>query len=382
MINLNIDEKIDEILDKMKDEISFIEIKSGTKININKKDIILKEATSFPIFIDEVINNIKEEEDFKGFKNKNIIQGMLFVLGVDSKFKYKDKYLNLLKKSGIKPEAYLIKLTNRDEISLDKKIVFSKALMNIGEIDHKKYFIYGNILEMKGTKLFENNETHTAEAYMEKAVSYYNKALDKNPEFSLAYYKLGYYYRQINQYLNAKAYWDKFIEYDNNDVRKQEIRDQLEELDYFLEFEEGYKLVLKGYVEKGLDKLIPLLDVFKNWWKLFFVIGVAFRQKQEYEIAKTYFKNVIELNSSQVEAINELAVCEISTGNYENAKSYLDEGIKANPNSYELYTNRAAANIYLKDIENAEKDIEKALEIEPNNDVANLLIEEIKKLEQ
>ena len=380
MINLNIDEKIDEILDKMKDEISFIEIKSGTKININKKDIILKEATSFPIFIDEVINNIKEEEDFKGFKNKNIIQGMLFVLGVDSKFKYKDKYLNLLKKSGIKPEAYLIKLTNRDEISLDKKIVFSKALMNIGEIDHKKYFIYGNILEMKGTKLFENNETHTAEAYMEKAVSYYNKALDKNPEFSLAYYKLGYYYRQINQYLNAKAYWDKFIEYDNNDVRKQEIRDQLEELDYFLQFEEGYKLVLKGYVEKGLDKLLPLLDIFPKWWKLFFIIGVAFRQKQEYEIAKKYFKNVIELNSAQVEAVNELAVCEISTGNYQEAKKYLDEGIKTNPNSHELYTNRAASNVYLKDIKAAEIDVEKALSIEPENEVALTLKDQIKKL--
>ena len=380
MINLNIDEKIEEILEKMKDEVSFIEIKSGTKININKEDISLKEKTSFPIFIDEVIDNIKKEEDFKGFKNKNIIQGMLFIIGVDPKFKYKDKYLNLLEKSGIKPEAYLIKLTNREDISVDKKIVFSNALMNIGEIDHKKYFIYGNVLEMKGTKLFENNEPHTAEAYMEKAVSYYNKALDKNPEFSLAYYKLGYYYRHINQYLNAKAYWDKFIEYDENDVRKQEIRDQLEELDYFLQFEEGYKLVLKGYVEKGLDKLLPLLDVFQNWWKLFFIIGVAFRQKQEYEIAKKYFKNVIELNQAQVEAVNELAVCEITTGNYQEAKLYLDEGIKTNPNSYELYTNRAASNIYLKDIEAAEKDVEKALSIQPENEVALVLKEEIQKL--
>jgi len=380
MINLNIDEKIEEILEKMKDEVSFIEIKAGTKININKKDISLKEATSFPIFIDEVIDDIKKEEDFKGFKNKNIIQGMLFIIGVDPKFKYKDKYLNLLEKSGIKPEAYLIKLTNREDISVDKKIVFSNALMNIGEIDHKKYFIYGNVLEMKGTKLFENNEPHTAEAYMEKAVSYYNKALDKNPEFSLAYYKLGYYYRHINQYLNAKAYWDKFIEYDDNDVRKQEVRDQLEELDYFLQFEEGYKLVLKGYVEKGLDKLLPLLDIFPKWWKLFFIIGVAFRQKQEYEIAKKYFKNVIELNSAQVEAVNELAVCEISTGNYQEAKKYLDEGIKTNPNSHELYTNRAASNVYLKDIKAAEIDVEKALSIEPENEVALTLKDQIKKL--
>ncbi|MFW5891747.1 MAG: tetratricopeptide repeat protein [bacterium] len=380
MINLNIEDRINIILDKMKDEISFIEIKADTIININKKEIKIEKAISFPIFIDEVIDNIKKEDEFHGFKNKNIIEGMLFVLGVDSNFKHKKTYLNILKESGINPEAYLIKIINSDKKEIDKKIVYSNALLNIGETNERKFFIYGNVLEMKGTALYEKKENNTAEAFMKEAVSYYNKSLDKNPEFSLPYYKLGYYYKQEGQYLNAKAYWDKFLEYDDNDIRKQEIRDQLEELDYYLQFEEGYKLVLKGYVEKGLDKLIPLLDVFQNWWKLFFVIGVAFRQKQEYEIAKTYFKNVIELNPGQVEAINELAVCEITTGNYEDAKKYLDEGIKANPKSYELYTNRAAANIYLKDIKGAEKDIGKALSIQPDNEVALLLKEEIEKL--
>ncbi len=380
MINLNIEDKIKRIFDKMKDEISFIEIKADTVININKKEIKLEKETSFPIFIDEVIDNLKKEDEFQGFKNINMIEGMLFILGVDPNFKYKNTYLDILKESGINPEAYLIKVINSDNLEVDKKLVYSNALLNIGELNERKLFIQGNVLEMKGTELFENKENAAAEAFMEESVSCYNKTLDRNPEFSLSYYKLGYYYKQNSRYLNAKAYWDKFLKYDDNDIRKQEIRDQLEELDYYLQFEEGYKLVLKGYVEKGLDKLIPLLDVFKNWWKLFFVIGVAFRQKQEYEIAKTYFKNVIELNPRQIEAINELAVCEISIGNYEDAKSYLDEGIKANPNSYELYTNRAAANIYLKNIENAEKDIEKAIGIQPDNEVALMLKDEIKKL--
>jgi tetratricopeptide (TPR) repeat protein len=233
---------------------------------------------------------------------------------------------------------------------------------------------------MKGTQLFNNDEKKKAELYLEEAVKHYNKSLDENPEFSLPYYKLGYYYKQNNQYVNAKAYWDKFIELDDNDVRKQEVRDQLEELEYYIKFEEGYKLVLKGYAEKGLDMLLPLLDVFKNWWKLFFVIGVAFRQKQEFEVAKRYFKNVLEINPTQLDAVNELAVCEMSTGNYRDAVKYIDEGLKYNPKSHELYTNRAAANIYLKDIEDAKKDIEKALEIEPNNEVANLLSKEIEKL--
>lgn len=380
MIDLNIDKKIEEILEKSKEELTFIEIKAGTKFKINKKDILLKEKTSFPVFVDEVIDDIKKEEEFKGFKNKNIIEGMLFIIGVDPNFKFKKKYIEMLKESGINPEAYLIKVINDEDTKVNYKIVYSNALLNIGKTDDKKYFIYGNVLEMKGTELFNKEKIKLAEDFMEKAVDYYNKALDENSEFSLSYYKLGYYYRQNNQYLNAKAYWDKFIEYDDNDVRKQEIRDQLEELDYYIQFEEGYQLVLKGYVDKGLDLLIPLLDVFQNWWKLFFIIGVAFRQKQEYEIAKPYFKNVLEINPSQVEAVNELAVCELSTGNYEDAKKYLDEGIKGNPKSTELYTNRAAANIYLKDFGNAEKDVEKALNIEPDNEVAIMLREEIDRL--
>ncbi len=375
-------DSINEIVEKMKNEISFIEIKEGTEIKINNKDILIDKKISFPIFMDELIKNIKESEDFKGFNNKSIIEGILFTIGTDKSFKLNETYKSILIKAGINIEAYLIKLINSEEVSIDKKIVYAKALIENGKMNEKKYFIYGNVLEMKGTELFNKNKKNLAEEYMEESVKYYNKSLDENLEFSLPYYKLGYYYKQNNEYLNAKAYWDKFIELDENDIRKQEIRDQMEELEYYIKFEEGYKLVLKGYVEQGLDILLPLLDVFKNWWKLFFVIGVAFRQKQEFDVAKRYFKNVVEINPAQVDAINELAVCEMSTDNYENALKYIDEGLKTNPKSHELYTNRAAANIYLKDLERAEKDVKKALEIEPGNEVATILSEEIEKIKK
>jgi len=371
---------IHNLLENMKEEISFIEIKKGTIIKINNQKIKIKEKTSFPIFMDELISNIKNGDDFEGFDNKNIVEGILFILGTDKNFKLNNTYKSILKKADLNIEAYFIKLINSEEVSIDRKIAFAEALIENCKKNEKNYFVCGNVLEMKGTQLFSNDEKKKSEIYLKEAVVNYNKSLDENPEFSLPYYKLGYYYKQNNQYLNAKAYWNKFIELDDNDIRKQEIRDQLEELEYYIQFEEGYKLVLKGNVDKGLDILLPLLDVFKNWWKLFFVIGVAFRQKQEFEVAKRYFKNVVEINPVQLDAVNELAVCEMSTGNYENAVKYIDEGLKYNSNSHELYTNRAAANIYLKDINNAEKDIEKALEIEPNNEVANLLIEEIEKL--
>ncbi len=371
---------IHDLLENMKEELSFIEIKKGTIIKINNQKIKIKEKTSLPIFMDELISNIKNGDDFEGFDNKNIVEGILFILGTDKNFKLNNTYKSILKKADLNIEAYFIKLINSEEVSIDRKIAFAEALIENCKKNEKNYFVCGNVLEMKGTQLFSNDEKKKSEIYLKEAVVNYNKSLDENPEFSLPYYKLGYYYKQNNQYLNAKAYWNKFIELDDNDIRKQEIRDQLEELEYYIQFEEGYKLVLKGNVDKGLDILLPLLDVFKNWWKLFFVIGVAFRQKQEFEVAKRYFKNVVEINPVQLDAVNELAVCEMSTGNYENAVKYIDEGLKYNSNSHELYTNRAAANIYLKDINNAEKDIEKALEIEPNNEVANLLIEEIEKL--
>src|SRR6056297_3112086 len=50
------------------------------ELKIYNKDILIDKKISFPIFMDELIKNIKESEDFKGFNNKSIIEGILFTI--------------------------------------------------------------------------------------------------------------------------------------------------------------------------------------------------------------------------------------------------------------------------------------------------------------
>lgn len=50
----------------------------------------------------------------------------------------------------------------------------------------------------------------------DKAVEYYSKAIEKNPEYSGAYYERGYCYQTIQEYPEAIADLDKAIEYNKN----------------------------------------------------------------------------------------------------------------------------------------------------------------------
>jgi tetratricopeptide (TPR) repeat protein len=125
---------------------------------------------------------------------------------------------------------------------------------------------------------------------------------------------------------------------------------------------------------------LPLIEIYPNWWNLFFVIGLAFRQSDEYKIASDYFKKVLEIKPNQVETMNELSLCYISLGLFKEAKEILDSALAISEKNCELLSNRAAANIYLEDISAALKDINMALKIDPQDKIALSIKKEIEKM--
>jgi tetratricopeptide (TPR) repeat protein len=359
--------------------VPFVTLKKGAEIPVMEGNFVLDRELEIPLLLEDFINDVKESTVNEGLSMENICTGMCFMLGADPEFIYHDYYLEILNKSKANLQSYIIHLINKFGEKLEYSVIFALALVEI-ETSARNLFILGSCLENLAKDHSDKKNSKKSEIFFDEAVKYYHSSCDEEENFTLSLYKLGFYYRGLGQYVRAKDYWDRFMEHDQDSVRIEEVRTENESLEKLVDYEIGYSYVLDGNTEDGLEKLLPLVEYFPDWWNLLFVIGLAFRQNLEYEIASDYFKNVLFMKADQKEALNELAICYLNMNKFKEAEEILDNAIILSENNSELLANRSVSRIYLDKIKEAEEDIDKALEINPNDEIAINIKKEIEKM--
>ncbi len=367
---------LNEFFDKQKDEISFITLKKDARIKLGSNEHVTSKEISVPIRVNSLITDIQNQDDYDGISIGNIIDGIIYVLGTEKDFSLKEEYLSILKDLNIDIVPYVIHCINQfDDKKLNDVLVYGKSLVNVIE-NERTAFVYASALERKAIERINKDSEETAKQYMSEALKYFEKSLDYNDKFALAYYKLGFYYKNNQQYIKAKLFWEHQQEYDDDAVRIDEIRNEIEQLDIYVRYETGYNLILNSEPKEGLDILLPLVEINNNWWNLLFFIGLGYRTLGEYEIAEKYFENVLKIEEGQMHAINELGLCKMCLEKYEEAKELFTTLLAMDPKNSETLCNKASANLYLGNKEEAKQDVEKALKINPEDEVAI----EIKKM--
>ncbi len=362
--------------DKQKDEISFITLKASAKIKLGSNEYTTDKELPVPIRVDSLVSDIQNQDEYDGIAISNIIDGIIYVLGTEKEFDFKKEYLNLLSDLKIDIVPYVIHCINQfDDKKVNDAVVYGKSLVNVCE-NEKTAFVYASALERKSIDSLNNSLFDTAKYFMDESIKYFEKALDYDDKFALAYYKLGFYYKNNQQYIKAKLYWEKQQEFDDDYLRKDEIRNEIEQLDVYVKYETGYNYVLNSEPQKGLDILLPLVEIYSGWWNLLFFVGLAYRSLGEYEIAEKYFENVLKIEEGQSHALNELGLCKMCLEKYDEAKDLFTMLLALDSNNSEVLCNRAAAYLYIGEKEKAKKDVEKALKINPDDGIAL----EIKKL--
>ena len=370
------DKYFEEYYEKKRNNISFITLKKGAAVNYKDKTYAAKKELPVPVRIEKLLEDINKQNEMDGITLNNIIDGIIYILGTDRNFEYIQDYKEMFKELNFELIPYIIYCINND-IKTEDGVVYGRALIN-SEENEKTCFIYASCLEKMGMEYHEKGND-SSRYFLEEAHFYYEKCLDYNEKFSLAYYKLGYYYKRKQQYVKAELIWQKHQELDDNDLRIEEIRNELIQLKPFVDYEKGYNLVLKERPDEALDLLLPLVKDFGGWWNLLFFIGLAYRSKREYDIAETYFENVLKIDSTQKETLNELGLCKICTGKYVEAAELFSKLLSLDPGNCEVFCNRAVAYLYNNQLERAKEDIQTALKINPKDTVALGIKEELEK---
>ncbi len=376
MINMDI---VNDYFIKMADKISFIELREDKILKI--KDYTLTSNIPLPIVTDTLINGIKDGKFQEEFKLAHVIEGMIYILGIDLNFKYNEEYKKILYKFNSNIEDFILysglKLDENGED--DRSAIFFRALTNINNKNISGLFNYAVSLEKIAKRFIDAKEEKKGKAFLMESTNLLENILDLDPNYALAYYKLGYHNKFYGQFQKARLMWEKYINLDEDKMRLQEIREELSIIEDDAEYEEGLNCVSRGNYSEALDKFLPLLQKYKDNWNLYYMVGVAYKGLGAYEEAIEYFVEAINLGSESSDIYNELGICLFAIGNGKEAIDILTKGFELDKINYKLIFNRGLIYYQLGLEDKALEDIKMAYELNPEDVSVRKTYEQLSK---
>lgn len=358
---------VEKRLNKKTDDISFIQIKKESSLgsDLDLTDIPL------PILTNSLIKEIQDKEA-EEIEMKKVIEAMIFLLGVaDTEFPYIDEYKEILKKSSpdIEENIFFKAMESFKEEDIDNSLINIRALLSLNPNSIKGLFQYGILLESIGKDLLEEEKVEEGEELLKLSTFNFEKILDVDDEYALAYYKLGYHYRYLSQYIKANLIWEKFLKFSSDDLLKQEVRGELDLIKDEVNFETAITYISYSEFQKALDSLLKLLPMHEESWNVNYLIAQCYNGIGEIELAIEYFNKAIQYNPEELELYNELGIIYYNMGDIVNAIEIFTEGIEQPVEDYKLIFNRSLMYSALNEYDKALEDAEKAYELNPDDNI-------------
>lgn len=371
---------INDYLKKNADKVSFIELKPGEVIRVNSHTV--SSETPLPIMTETLVEEVKRGNPQDEVKFSNMVNGMIYTIGMDTDFKYRDEYIKTLICYDEKIVDYVIHLgmESMKKQRIDDALIYFRTALLIDSKNKIARYNFAITLEERARRAYELKDISLGNEFLIRAKKNMEKI--ESPEMPLTYYKLGYYHKQFKEYRKSEIMWEKFLRYGKEKELLQEVREELSSIEDDVKYEEGYSKVLESRPMEGLDLLLPLYEKYDGWWNLSFMIGLAFRQLGETDKAISYFEEVLRLEPGQIDSLNELGLCYAAKLNLERAIELFTEAIKIEPTNHEIVCNRGMARLQLGDVEGARQDVERAYRINPKDEIVLACRENIEQYGQ
>lgn len=338
----------------------FLDVKRETINNLFRLE--LNEDLYVPIKSSQIVEDVKQGENFENVPLKYFVEGMFYVLGLDPQFRFSSDYINILRSkennlSFIKGEIYdAIKQQKFEEAYIMLKGLFqveansdnlNKLLILADAIRQNNSLFKEELLEVINIgKDFENlSSPYLYEAQLYKEVCEYAKAL-----------------HCLNIYKNKGG---------ENTLEVKTLENALQ---VSASYDKGKELLYDNPKE-ALINLIPLLDQFSEDATLYYYVAVGYRLLQNYEKAIYYLNEAISLDNALVDVVNELGLNYASLGDFNTAIKYFREAFGATK-SIEICTNLIMCYLNIGDKKQAELHLDIAKKINPNDDI----IKDIEKI--
>ena len=217
--------------------------------------------------------------------------------------------------------------------------------------------------------LLEKEEIKEGEEVLRLSTSKFEEILDIDEDYALAYYKLGYHYRHLSQYIKTDLIWEKFLKLSKDDILKGEIREEIDVIKDEVNFEAGISYISYNDYKKALDSLLKLMPQHSESWNVNYLLGQCYNGLGDIEDAIDYFNLAIKYNDQEADIYNELGVAYYNIGEIEKAIETFTQGIESAQEDYKIIFNRSLMYSALEDYKNALVDAEMALELNSDESI-------------
>ena len=273
-----------------------------------------------------------------GLKTAQMGERMVEVIGCDPQFKYVDNYLAFLR------HAFDDKLINvimgraaeaAEKGELKSACVQYRAAMALDENDPAALFGYARTCQ---DIYIESEDDKEIGDFKAESLESFERMTIEHPKVAEGHYYLGYAYVNMGLYLKAKIAWEEFIRLRMEEVRNDddisdgnfkipeevtEIRGRLAQLEEPVKIEEGCNHIIAGRYDQGIEVLEEFAEgTHGNWWPMHFYLGTAYRETGRLDEAVASFRNVLRLNASHADSMQELAEIYGEMGDIEMEQKY------------------------------------------------------------
>lgn len=359
---------INEYFKSKTEHVTFIELKDNITVDI--KGYPINSHIPLPITTDKLVQELKEGNLEEEVKISHIIEGIIYLMGIDEEFKYMKDYKNILEAYSDKIKDYIfyrgIEFIGKNDY--DNGAIYFRALKFIDPNSADGIFNYALSLEEMAKGYFNNEDEKTGLEFLNRSTLELESILDIDSNYALAYYKLGYHYKYFEQYLKAQLIWKKHLPLDKDELRKQEIRDELEIIEDNVALESGLTYMSYNQFDKALDMFLKLLPRNKEWWELKYLIGGCYKELEDHKSAIKFFYEALELHKTEADVYNELGITLFVVGDIGKAIEVFTEGIENIADDYKLLFNRGLGYLQLGELNNAYDDINNAWELNPHDE--------------
>lgn len=366
------------------DSIYFIKLPEGSVLSPKA----MKINPEIPLPVQKKNPEDSVEQDATKLSEEQILSSILTVLAYDKKNENSEYYRKLITdvRPGIKKElaeAAILKARNEDW-DLAEEIWL--AVNGIDPQDKAIILNMAIFFDQKADSYRRNSLNEDADAYDEAALDYYKQAMDSDKEIPDAYFNAGFFYLKKRDYGEAKGCFESYLglvadakdeELGENGIykkeRAQEIINKISNRNLENDrFRDAYKLISEGQEEKGLEEIRKFIRDNPVVWNAWFLLGWGLRRLGRFEDAKQAFLKARECEGGDENAdtLNELAICQMETGELKEAKETLVDALSMDSENTKIISNLGCLCLKMNQNEEARKYFEVVLEIDPNDKIA------------
>ncbi|WP_273497671.1 tetratricopeptide repeat protein [Peptoniphilus rhinitidis] len=347
--------------------IVFIELKKEYQL----EDLTLPVGFSLPIKLDYIIEGVKDKELEEEINLEKITEAMIYLLGIDSEFKYAEKYKEILKALNIDLRNYAMHkaFLNQEKDPLDSYI-FLKGYELIEGEDADIIFKESNILEALYNKIKDNYEK--SEKLLNIIIKNYNKVLNLDEEYSLSYYRLAYINLSLRKYIKANMYFERFLNTSYDEELKEEVRCEIETIKDYVNFDSAKTYLSYGEYEKALNLLKGISENFNKDEEFYYIYGITYYNIGDLKSAEEYIKLSVEKKVLE-ENVNLLSTLYASKNRFDKSIETLKLGLEEMKDSYILNYNLGIIYLNIKEKEKGIEYLKKANSLSPKEELENLI---------